>query len=215
METYESLKDFVNALPPPEEGLTELTRHVMQTGLVDHAQTDEQKMRFAPGTQCSNWTEVPASIIESVEWIDNRRCGGDTYPYVRLHLKSPGTDEGDAIFQALTGILQQPGTAPGPMTPPGPTRTVPPRPGPMTPPGPTGTVPPRPGPMTPPGPTGTVPPQPVPTTPPASGYVAPAGQYAASTRGHATSARRYAPAPPRPGPNTPGPVSGCGDELRA
>jgi hypothetical protein len=106
METYESLKDFVDALPPPEEELTEVTRPVMQTGLVDRAKSDEQKIRFAPGIQCSNWIEVPESIIEKVDYLGNQRCGQDTYPRVRLHLKSPGTDEGDTIFQALAAILQ-------------------------------------------------------------------------------------------------------------
>jgi hypothetical protein len=90
---------------------------VVQTGMVDPAESGQEELSFAPGTQYSNWVKVPLSIIEQVDHLSNQRYGQDEYPYVRLHLKCPGTKEGDAIFQALASMLLQPGTAPEPMVP--------------------------------------------------------------------------------------------------
>ena len=124
MTTY-TADEFVKELAS-SEGLALPTPPVVQTGMVDAAKSSDEEVGFAPGTQCSNWIKVPVSIIAEVDYLRNQRCGRDEYPYVRLHLKSPGTKEGDAVFQALAGMLQpgivsstpQRGTAPSPMMAP-------------------------------------------------------------------------------------------------
>jgi hypothetical protein len=124
MRTYDSPEDFVKELTS-EKGLPPLpTPPLIQTGMVDPKESTAEGIRFAPDTQASNWVMVPVSIIEKVDYLGNRHCSQGECPYVQLHLKGPGDDEGDAIFQALTGILQQPGIAPGPSTV-GPTMTLP------------------------------------------------------------------------------------------
>jgi hypothetical protein len=150
-----SAEDFVGALTS-DEGLPPLTRPVMQTGLVDPAESSSEQLRFAPGILCSNlnWIKVPVGIIDAVTHLGNQRCGQHEYPYVQLRLKDSTelTDEGSAII----GILQS-GATPGPTMSPTPT-TVP---------APTRQV---------------TPPPPVPYTPSAGQYASPAGQYAAPTR---------------------------------
>ena len=124
MRTY-TADEFVKELAS-SEGLALPTPPVVQTGMVDAAKSSDEEVGFAPGTQCSNWIKVPVSMIEKVDHLRNQRCGRDEYPYVRLHLKSPGTKEGDAVFQALAGMLQpgivsstpQRGTASSPMMAP-------------------------------------------------------------------------------------------------
>jgi hypothetical protein len=115
MKTY-TPDDFVEGLTS-SEGLPLPTPPVVQTGMVDPAASSQEGIGFAPGTQCTNWVKVPMSIIEKVDHLSNLRCGQGEYPYVRLHLTSPGTKEGDAIFQALTSMLLQSGTAPKPVAP--------------------------------------------------------------------------------------------------
>ena len=131
MKTY-TADDFVKELAS-SEGLAPPTPPVVQTGMVDPAKSSDEEVGFAPGTQCSNWIKVPVSMIEKVDHLSNQRCGRDEYPYVRLHLKSPGTKEGDAVFYALAGMLQpgiaastlQRGAAPSPMmAPTGPVPTM-------------------------------------------------------------------------------------------
>ncbi len=192
MRTYKA-DDFVKELTS-SEGLAPPTPPVIQTGMVDPAKSSDEEVSFAPGTECSNWIKVPVSMIEEVDYLRNQRCGREEYPYVRLHLKSPGTKEGDAVFQALAGMLQpgqaastlQRRTAPSPMIAPT-------------------------SPMI--APTRHVPTTPAPTTSPASGRVpSPArGQVFSPARGNAaplTSGHKYvAPTPP----NMPGPTTGCGD----
>src|SRR5215204_2798148 len=108
MTTYKA-DDVVKELTS-SEGLALPTPPVVQTGMVDPAKSSDEEVSFAPGTQCSNWIKVPVSMIEEVDHLRNQRCGRDEYPYVRLHLKSPGTKEGDAVFQALAGILKVSGS---------------------------------------------------------------------------------------------------------
>jgi hypothetical protein len=185
MTTY-TADEFVKELAS-SEGLALPTPPVVQTGMVDAAKSSDEEVSFAPGTQCSNWIKVPVSMIEEVDHLRNQRCGRDEYPYVRLHLKSPGTKEGDAVFQALAGMLQhgivsstpQRGTAPSSMMAPT-------------------------SPMM--APTRHVPTTPAPTTSPARGRVPSPGRgYAAPTT---SSGLKYvAPTPP----NMPGPTIGCGD----
>ena len=114
MRTYDSPEKFVEELTS-KEGLPPLPPpSLIQTGMVDPKESTAEVIRFAPGTQGSDWVMVPASIIDKVEYLGNRPYRQGECPYVRLHLKGPGDDKGDAIFQALAGILRQPGTAPGP-----------------------------------------------------------------------------------------------------
>ncbi len=109
-----SAEDFVGTLtsdeglPPP----TPPTLPIIQTGMVDPEGSSSEEIRFAPGMQCTNWTNVPVNLIDTVDHLSNQRCGQYVYPYVRIRLKSPTelTDEARAIAE----ILQQPGTAPGP-----------------------------------------------------------------------------------------------------
>jgi len=127
-----SAEDFVGALTS-DEGLpqpTPPTLPVIQTGMVDPEGSGSEEIRFAPGMQCTNWTNVPVSLIDTVDHLSNQRCGQYEYPYVRIRLKSPTelTDEA----RAITEILQQPGITPRPTTPP--TRPVPTTPVPTTPP---------------------------------------------------------------------------------
>ncbi len=173
MRTY-TADDFVKELTS-SEGLALPTPPVVQTGMVDPAKSSDEEVGFAPGTQCSNWTKIPVSMIEKVDHLRNQRCGRDEYPYVRLHLKSPGTKEGDAVFQALAGMLQ-----PGPAASTLQRRTAP-------------------SPMM--APTGPVPTTPAPTTPPARERApSPARGYAAP---HASGHKYVAPTPPdMPGPTT-------------
>jgi hypothetical protein len=114
MKSY-SANDFVEALSSGEE-LALPTPPVIQTGMVDPEGSSSEEIRFAPGMQCTNWTNVPVSLIDTVDHLSNQRCGQSEYPYVRLRLKSPTelTDEA----RAIANILQQPRTTPGPTTPP-------------------------------------------------------------------------------------------------
>ncbi len=114
MPTY-SGEDFAEKLAS-DEGLPLPTPPVTQTGLVDPKESDSEGIRFAPGMQYSNWITVPVSLIDEVDHLSNQSYGQAEYPYIRLHLKSPTTDEG----RVLTSILQQLRTASGP-TPPAPT----------------------------------------------------------------------------------------------
>ncbi len=124
-----SAEDFVGALTS-DEGLPPPTLPVIQTGMVDPEGSGSEEIRFASGMQCTNWTNIPVSLIDTVDHLSNQRCGQYEYPYVRLRLKSPTelTDEA----RAIADILQQPGTTPGPTTPP--IRPVPTTPAPATPP---------------------------------------------------------------------------------
>jgi hypothetical protein len=116
MVTY-SADDFVRKLSS-EEGLSLPYPPISRTGLVDpNIESGSEDIRFAPGTQCSNWIEVPVSMINEVDYLGNQLCNQREYPHVRLHLK-PTTDEG----RVLANLLQR-GTGPEPMTPP--TRPVP------------------------------------------------------------------------------------------
>src|SRR5215217_6233931 len=114
MRTYDSPEKFVEELTS-KEGLPPLPPpSLIQTGMVDPKESTAEVIRFAPGTQGSDWVMVPASIIDKVEYLGNRPYRQGECPYVRLHLKGPGDDKGDAIFRALTDIPRQPRTAPGP-----------------------------------------------------------------------------------------------------
>lgn len=116
MVTY-SADDFVRKLSS-EEGLSLPYPPISRTGLVDpDIEGGSEEIRFAPGTQCSNWIEVPVSMINEVDYLGNQLCNQREYPHVRLHLK-PTTDEG----RVLANLLQRE-TGPEPMTPP--TRPVP------------------------------------------------------------------------------------------
>jgi hypothetical protein len=116
MVTY-SADDFVRKLSS-EEGLSLPYPPISRTGLVDpDIESGSEEIRFAPGTQCSNWIEVLVSMINEVDYLGNQLCNQREYPHVRLHLK-PTTDEG----RVLANLLQR-GTGPEPMTPP--TRPVP------------------------------------------------------------------------------------------
>ena len=142
MVTY-SADDFVRKLSS-EEGLPLPYPPISRTGLVDpDIESGSEAICFAPGTQCSNWIEVPLSLIDEVDHLGNQLCNQREYPHVRLRLK-PTTDEG----RVLANLLQR-GTEPVPMTPPN-------RPVPTTP-------------VTPPPPVSPTPPTSMyPTTPPAS-----------------------------------------------
>jgi len=114
MRTYDSPEKFVEELTS-EKGLSPLPPPpLIQTGMVAPKESTKEVIRFAPGTRGSDWVMVPMSIIDKVEYLDNRPCSQGECPYVRLHLKGPGDDKGDAIFRALADILRQPGAAPGP-----------------------------------------------------------------------------------------------------
>src|SRR5829696_1097066 len=116
MVTY-SADDFVRKLSS-QEGLPLPYPPISRTGLVDpNIESGSEEIRFAPGTQCSNWIGVPVSMINEVDYLGNQLCNQREYPHVRLHLK-PTTDEG----RVLANLLQR-GTGPEPMTPP--TRPVP------------------------------------------------------------------------------------------
>ena len=123
MKSY-SAQEFSEALSSGEK-LTLPTPPVIQTGMVDPEGSGSEEIRFAPGMQCTNWTKVPVSLIDTVDHLSNQRCGQYEYPYVRLRLKSATelTDEA----RAIADILQQPATMPRPTTPPtGPVPTTPP-----------------------------------------------------------------------------------------
>jgi hypothetical protein len=116
MVTY-SADDFVRKLSS-EEGLPLPYPPISRTGLVDpDIESGAKEIRFAPGTQCSNWIDVPVNMIDKVDHLGNQPCNQREYPHVRLHLK-PTTDEG----RVLANLLQR-GAEAGPMTPP--TRPVP------------------------------------------------------------------------------------------
>jgi hypothetical protein len=178
-----SAEDFVGALTS-DEGLPQPqpTLPVIQTGMVDAEGSGSEEIRFAPGMQCTNWTNIPVSLIDTVDHLSNQRCGQYEYPYVRIRLK--GSTELTDEARAIADILQQPGTTPRPTTPP--TRPVPTTPVPATP--PVGRH----------------------AAPPASRHAAPVGRHAAPPVGrHAAPASRRLPPDARPGFNTPGPVKGC------
>ena len=130
MVTY-SADDFVRKLSS-EEGLPLPYPPISWTGLVDpDIERGSKEIRFAPGTQCSNWFEVPVSMIDEVDYLGNQLCDQREYPHVRLHLQ-PTTAEG----RVFANLLQS-GIEPGPMTPPTrhvPTTPVSPPPVPPTPP---------------------------------------------------------------------------------
>ena len=111
MVTY-SADDFVSKLSS-QEGVPLPYPPISRTGLVDpDIESGSEEIRFAPGTQCSKWIEVPLSMIDEVDHLGNQLCDQREYPHVRLHLK-PTTEEG----RVLANLLQR-GTEPVPMTPP-------------------------------------------------------------------------------------------------
>ena len=131
MVTY-SADDFVRKLSS-QEGLPQPYPPISRTGLVDpDIESGSEEIRFAPGTQCSNWIEVPLSMIDEVDHLGYQLCNEREYPHVRLRLK-PTTDEG----RVLANLLQR-GTEPVPMMPPN--RPVPTTP--VTPPPPVSPTPP-------------------------------------------------------------------------
>jgi hypothetical protein len=115
-----SAEDFVKELTS-DEGLSLPTPSVVRIGLVDPAQSDSEKISFAPGIQCSIWREVHLDRIDRVDYLGTQPCGQQEYPYVRLHL-TPTTDEERVFAEA-----PQPETAPVSTTPP-PTMPVSPTP---------------------------------------------------------------------------------------
>ncbi|HXS61244.1 MAG TPA: hypothetical protein VN767_00110 [Streptosporangiaceae bacterium] len=64
------------------------------TGVIGKA-GDREQLMF--GDDCSHWTPVPISMIESVEQLDVVTCGKHTHPLVRMLVKEPQSDEARAI----------------------------------------------------------------------------------------------------------------------
>jgi hypothetical protein len=64
------------------------------TGVIGKA-GDREQLMF--GDDCSHWTPVPISMIESVEQLDVVTCGKHAHPLVRLLVKEPQSDEARAI----------------------------------------------------------------------------------------------------------------------
>jgi len=127
MVTY-SADDFVRKLSS-QEGLPLPYPPISRTGLVDpDIESGSEEIRFAPGTQCSNWIEVPLSMIDEVDHLGYQLCNEREYPHVRLRLK-PTTDEG----RVLANLLQR-GTEPvSMMLPNRPVPTTPATPPPVSP----------------------------------------------------------------------------------
>lgn len=61
---------------------------------------DSQRLLFANGTDCNTWTELPLSMIESIEVRDIVPCRDHTHPVVKLQLKRARLSE-SRVFAAL------------------------------------------------------------------------------------------------------------------
>lgn len=102
-------EDFVAQL---KSGEIEASTPFALMGMVKEA-GDSQHLLFASGTDCDTWTELPLSMIESIEVRDVVPCRDHTHPVVKLQLKEPGSDEARAFAslakaQLLAGSRQAP-----------------------------------------------------------------------------------------------------------
>jgi len=55
------------------------------TGFVK-AHTDPNYLYFSPGLTCSFWVPIPTNLIESIDHLRKRPCGGEEHELVHLHL---------------------------------------------------------------------------------------------------------------------------------
>jgi hypothetical protein len=84
-----SPQDFIDRLERDE-----LVFLPAMTGVVAKA-ADRDHLMF--GDDCTHWTPVPISLIESVEQLDVVTCGSHAHPLVSLLVKEPQSDEARAI----------------------------------------------------------------------------------------------------------------------
>src|SRR5215471_6710098 len=83
----------------PQEFLDRLERDDLAlamplTGVAGKAD-DRDHILF--GDDCSSWTPLPVSVIDSVEHLDFIRCGTHTHPLVRVQLRELESDEARAF----------------------------------------------------------------------------------------------------------------------
>jgi hypothetical protein len=88
----------------------EIRRPIVLFGMVKPAEDDDEYLLFARGYVCANWTRIPLTSIETVEFLNLAPCKDHTHPLVLLHLKEPETDEG-RLFSSL--VQATPGRTPG------------------------------------------------------------------------------------------------------
>lgn len=69
------------------------------TGLMRKSD-NETEIEFSCG---AGWEKIPATIIDGVAFIETRRVDAEEYPFVKLYLKEPETDEGRA-FAAIARL---------------------------------------------------------------------------------------------------------------
>jgi len=96
-------EEFVKALTS-ERGIPSAGAPLALTGMVKAptvSRTDS--VLFAPGGSCQAWTPVPTKMILSVDHMGKVPCRDHEHEFVRLHLKTPDTDEG----RALASLLRQ------------------------------------------------------------------------------------------------------------
>ena len=102
----------------------EIRRPIVVLGMVKPAEDDDQYLLFAHGYACANWTRIPLTSIETIEFLNLAPCKDHTHPLVLLHLKQPETDEGrlfSSFIQAPSGrapgratrFIRDPGRTPG------------------------------------------------------------------------------------------------------
>jgi hypothetical protein len=102
----------------------EIRRPIVLFGMVKPAEDDDQYLLFAHGYVCANWTRIPLTSIETVEFLNLAPCKDHTHPLVLLHMKQPETDEGQlfsSLVQATSGrmpggaerLIRRPGRMPG------------------------------------------------------------------------------------------------------
>jgi hypothetical protein len=102
----------------------EIRRPLVLFGMVKPAEDDDQYLLFAHGYVCANWTRIPLTTIETVEFLNLAPCKDHTHPLVLLHLNQPETDEG-RLFSSLVQatprrtpgrtarLIREPGRTPG------------------------------------------------------------------------------------------------------
>lgn len=106
MKTYTGV-DFARALATGT-----LSSSLVLTGMVKPSKDASDAILFAPGSSCSQWTEIQVDLIERVEVMSEIECKDHTHPYVRLTLKDLPTENRQAnvlasLAQGLIAIANR------------------------------------------------------------------------------------------------------------
>lgn len=87
----------------PEDFLKKLTQGdisipVAFSGMVKTSKTAKDAILFS-SEQCSNWVEIPTTLIENVELVDVVPCKDHTHPYVNISFKKPKSAEAEVFLK--------------------------------------------------------------------------------------------------------------------